>query len=129
MKEKEISKTKAVYEYIIEKIMEWLHYLRYGLFRNDNWVSNLTEEYHIHKNHINEHYVQDFLSERKKIINNNHYRIIIKEIPEIENKLIIGKVVLMRKNKLIHHATLKIKDCDNCKNRLIFWSFETNCNE
>ncbi len=124
MKEKEISKARTVYEYIVEKIMEWAHFLRYGLIKNSNWVSNLCEEYHIHKNHINEEYLKDFLNERRKILNNNHYKMTVKELPENEDKLIIGKVILMRKNKYIHHATLKTKDCNCSKNRLIFWSFE-----
>lgn len=128
MKGKEISKVRTFYECIIEKFMEWLHFLRYGLVKHNEWISNLTEEYCIHKNHIDKEYVRDFLSAREKILNNNHYRMSIKELPECPDENIIGRVVLMRKKKYIHHATLKIKNCNNSKERLIFWSFEEGNN-
>lgn len=125
MKEKEISKSRLFCECLFEKCMEWIDFLHYGLIKRDSWVSNLVEYYYIHKNQINKDFVKEFLKGREKTLNNNHYKMIVKELPESDDANVIGKVMLYRKKQYIHQATLKTKDNnEKGNNKLIFWSFE-----
>lgn len=112
-------------ECFFEKCMEWIDFLRYGVIKRDEWISNLSEHYCIYKEYMEKDFVKDFLNERKRILTNNRYKMYIKEIDEKGDKNIIGKVMLYSKDKFIHQATLKIKDNeDSTPGNLIFWSFE-----
>lgn len=112
-------------ECFFEKCMEWIDFLRYGVIKRDEWISNLSEHYCIYKEYMEKDFVKDFLNERKRILTNNRYRMYIKAIDEKGDKNIIGKVMLYSKDKFIHQATLKIKDNeDSTPGNLIFWSFE-----
>ena len=59
MKEKELIKKASLSERIVEKILEWIEYLRYGIFRRDNaWCSHLVEYYCIHRNYFELEFVK-----------------------------------------------------------------------
>lgn len=128
MKINETGKARFFCECFFEKCMEWSEFLRYGLVKRDTWTSNLVEHYCIHKDYMEKEYVKEFLEERKRIIDNNNYRMVIDIIEEEHDKNIVGRVELFRKNKFIHRATLKVKDSDKeTSHKPIFWSFE-ECN-
>lgn len=122
MESRELSKKKFFCECFVEKCMEWLEFIRYGLIKRDTWISNLIEYYYIHKEHMEKNFVKEFLKEREKILGNNSYKMVIVETDEPAEKNIIGKVMLFRKKQYIHQAILKTKD--GGKEGLIFWSFE-----
>lgn len=119
-----VSKTKFFCECFFEKCMEWIEFLRNGIVRRDQWVSNLSEHYCIYKDYMCKEYVKDFLDEREKISYKNRYKMYINIIPEKGAAGTIGKVKLYSKDKLIHQATLKIKIKDNKEGNIIFWSFD-----
>lgn len=124
MKSKLLDKPKFFCECFFEKCMEWIEFLRYGFIERREWISNLSEHYCIHKEYIEKEFVKEFLNERKRILSRNRYKMIIKIIDEQGEKNIVGKVILYRKKKKIHEATLKTKDADTDVNNLIFWSFD-----
>ena len=124
MKEKELIKKTSLSERIVEKILEWIEYLRYGIFRRDNaWCSHLVEYYCIHRNYYELEFVKEFLEERKKILGKNNHRMVINVIPDDSDPCIVGKVLLYNKSKYIHEATLKIRK-PLTGNNIIFWSFD-----
>ena len=124
MKEKELIKKASLSERIVEKILEWIEYLRYGIFRRDNaWCSHLVEYYCIHRNYYELEFVKEFLEERKKILGKNNHRMVITVIPDDSDPCIVGKVLLYNKSKYIHEATLKIRK-PLTGNNIIFWSFD-----
>lgn len=126
MKEKEISKGRFFCECLIEKCMEFIDHIRYGLNRSREWTSNLIEYYCIHEEYIDKDFVQEFLNNRRKILDNNRYKMVVKRLPPGEEKYVIGKVMLYRKKHFIHEARLKIRGDKNDETPLIFWSFENN---
>lgn len=126
MEEKEISKGRFFCECLIEKCMEFIEYIKYGGNRSREWTSNLIEYYCIHEEYIDRDFVQEFLDNRKKILNNNRYKMVVKRLPPSEEKNVIGKVMLYRKKHFIHEAKLKIRTEENKNMPLIFWSFENN---
>ena len=124
MKEKELIKKASLSERIVEKILEWIEYLRYGIFRRDNaWCSHLVEYYCIHRNYYELEFVKEFIEERKKILGKNNHRMVINVIPDDSDPCIVGKVLLYNKSKYIHEATLKIRK-PLTGNNIIFWSFD-----
>ena len=124
MKEKELIKKASLSERIVEKILEWIEYLRYGIFRRDNaWCSHLVEYYCIHRNYYELEFVKEFLEERKKILGKNNHRMVINVIPDDCDPCIVGKVLLYNKSKYIHEARLKIRK-PLTGNNIIFWSFD-----
>ena len=124
MKEKELIKKVSLGERIVEKILEWIEYLRYGIFRRGNtWCSHLVEYYCIHRNYYEQEFIKDFLEERKKILGKNNHRMVVNVIPDDSNPCIVGKVLLYNRNRYIHEATLKIKE-PLTGNNIIFWSFD-----
>ncbi|MBQ8271082.1 MAG: hypothetical protein IJZ22_07780 [Bacteroidaceae bacterium] len=126
MKSREIGKSRHLCDCIAEKCLEWAEYLLYAFKRKREWTSSLTESYQIYDKYKDEEFVKDFLGERSKILRLHKYRMEIKRLPHEGEKNEIGKVLLMRKEKLISQATLKIKSSDKESNRLIYWSFENN---
>ena len=125
MKSREILRTRQLYEYIAEKIMEWFESLFYAFRRNKEWTSHLTESYQIYDRYHKEPFVENFLAERAKILKLNRYKMEIKKIPEeAEDENTVGRVVLLRKRKIISQATLKTKNSDTESNKLIYWTFD-----
>lgn len=119
-----VSKTRFVCDFIAEKVLEWVEYLFHLFKRRTVWTSNLTESYHIYKKQRNKAFVEDFLNERKRVLNINRYKMEIKTVDEDCDTNTIGQVLLLRKNKLICQATLKTKESDSPDCKLIYWSFE-----
>lgn len=121
-----VSKTKFFCECFFEKCMEWIEFLRNGVVRRDNWVSNLSEHYCIYKDYMGKEFVKDFLDERERILGNNRYKMLIKIIQEKGEPGTVGKVKLYSKERLIHEALLKVKIKDNKEGNIIFWAFNNN---
>lgn len=119
-----VSKTRFICDFIAEKVLEWAEYLFHLFKRRTVWTSNLTESYHIYEKHRNKAFVEDFLKERKRVLNINKYKMEIKTVDEDCDTNTIGEVLLLRKNKLICRATLKTKESDSPDCKLIYWSFE-----
>lgn len=122
MKSRILSKTKFLYEYLLEKFMEWFDTLPYLFRREKTWVSNLIERYSIYKKYAGEEFMKEFLESRKKILADNRYKMSVEIIEETAPEGVVGKVTLFRKKKYIHEAVLKIKEGE-CTN-LVYWSFE-----
>lgn len=123
MKNYKINKLKQFCEYIIEKCMEWIVHLYNCLTIKKVWTSNLSEHYCIYKEYIGKEYIKNFLDERERIVNRNRYKMNIEIICEEGEPGIVGKVILYRKNKAIHQATLKVRN-NNDNDGIVFWSFE-----
>lgn len=124
MKRSETGKRWFFCECFFEKCMEWFDYLRHDLIKRKTWVSNLIEYYCIYEEYIDKDFVKEFLNERKKILDNNRYKMEIKVLQERGDKNTIGKVELYCKKRFIHRATLKIKGDEERGDKLIFWSFD-----
>ncbi len=124
MEGKEISKARFFCECLLEKCMEFIDNIRYGINRNREWTSNLIEYYCINEDYIDKQFVQEFLENRRKILNNNRYKMVVKKLPKGEEENVIGKVMLYRKRHYIHEAKLKLKGEKEERMPLIFWSFE-----
>lgn len=124
-----VNKAKFFCECFFEKCLEWVEFLRYGIVKRDEWVSNLSEEYCIYKDYMGKEFVKEFLDEREKILGSNRYKMVISIIQEKGSPGEVGKVKLYSKDKLIHQATLKVKiNNDQEEGKIIFWSFENNDN-
>lgn len=126
MKSRELDKSRHLCDCFAEKCLEWADYLLHIFRRKREWISNLTESYQIYDKYKDEDFVKDFLGERSKILKLNRYRMEIKRLPHEGGKNEIGRVLLLRKGKLISQATLKTKNSDTAGNRLVYWSFENN---
>lgn len=124
MRSRIISKTRFICDFVTEKFLEWAEYLFHLFRRRTVWTSNLTESYHIYKKHRGVAFVEDFLKERRRVLNINRYNMEIKSVDEDCDTNTIGQVLLHRKNKLICQATLKTKESDSPDCKLIYWSFE-----
>lgn len=107
------------FDYIAETCLELIEHIFFSIRKRRKWTSNLTEEYHIDKKYKEEHFVCDFLKERKKAITHNGYRIAVEYTTGNCKKHSIGTVVLRRKNKIISTAELITKEDDSTK--LIYW--------
>ena len=57
MEGKEISKARFFCECLLEKCMEFIDNIRYGINRNREWTSNLIEYYCINEDYIDNHFV------------------------------------------------------------------------
>ena len=123
MKKSGLNRIRQICECFAEKCMEWIHSLCYSFTMNEEWHSNLSEHYCIYKDYINKEYVKEFLRERERIINRNRYKMHIEVIDETGAPNIVGKVVLRRKKRVIHQATLKVSNYKE-KEGMIFWSFD-----
>ena len=123
MKNHKTNKLRQFCECIIEECMEWMVYLYNCFTKNDVWVSNLSEHYCIYKEYIGKEYVKTFLDERERILNQNRYKMNIEIMCEKGEPDVVGKVILYRKKKAIHQATLKVRD-KNSNKGIIFWSFD-----
>ncbi len=121
MKSKNLSKTKFIYQYLIEKFMELIYSIPYLFRKRETWVSNLIECYSIYDKYVNEEYVKEFLDCRRKILSNNRYKMTVKTLYDNAPEGVVGKVTLYRKQKYIHEAILKKKNDDS---NLIYWSFD-----
>lgn len=125
MKSREIGKSRQLCDIIVEKLLEMGEYIFYSFRRKRKWTSHLIESYRIYDKFIEEEFVKNFLSERRKALRLNKYKMEIKVLPHDEKEEeSIGKVLLMRHKKLISTATLKIKKSDKADNKLIYWSFD-----
>ncbi|MBR2301691.1 MAG: hypothetical protein IKA41_07055, partial [Bacteroidaceae bacterium] len=80
--------------------------------------------YCINEDYIDKQFVQEFLENRRKILNNNRYKMVVKKLPKGEEENVIGKVMLYRKRHYIHEAKLKLKGEKEERMPRIFWSFE-----
>ena len=122
-------KSKAIYNnlagIVVEKIMEWYHYLYHIATGGSVAKSHLTEEYIIAEKYSNKQFVRDFLNERAHNIMLNRYKMEIRstneQLSSKEGTIAIGKVRLRRKHTLIEEATLVIKRGE--KNNIIYWEF------
>ena len=127
MRSRVIVKCRKWFGYFGEKIMEWLHTIRYRAIPAKRTRNNLIEEYIIHERYAGEPYVKEFLKERTNKAIMNRYCIKIKTEQQKdtanqnrENYEEIGRVMLLRKKSLIDEATLIIK---NDNSNLIYWKF------
>lgn len=120
------NKAKFFCECFFEKCMEWVEFLRYGIVRRDEWTSNLSEHYCIYKDYMGKEFVKEFLDAREKILGNNRYKMHIKILTEKGEPGCVGKVELYNKKRLIHKATLKVKQQNGEEGKIIFWSFDNN---
>jgi hypothetical protein len=107
----------------VEKIMEFVEFIKFEVGRSSEYQSNLVEIYKIKHNHLEKDFVQTFLKARQKNVVTDRYRIeiIADYTPGEEN--IIGEVLLMRKNKLIEKAQLITKSDVPESEKLIYWEF------
>lgn len=123
MKSKVIDSCRYVYEMTVEKIMEFVEFIKFEVGRSSEHQSNLVEIYKIKHNHLKKDFVQTFLKARQKNVVPDRYRIeiIADYTPGEEN--IIGEVLLMRKNKLIEKAQLITKSDVPESEKLIYWEF------
>ena len=123
MEGRDLIKSKHFLEYLAEKCMEWIEFLRYSLKGKREWTSNLTESYHIYERHSQKAYIKEFLAARAKILELNRYKMEITELPG-GTPYTVGEVILRRKKKEISRATLCIKESDSNDNKLIYWNFK-----
>ena len=72
---------------------------------------------------IGKEYVKTVLDERERILNRNRYKMNIEIMCNKGEPDVVGKVILYRKKKAIHQATLKVRD-KNSNKGIIFWSFD-----
>ena len=113
---------KKLCDYIVEKCMEWIVHLYNSITLSETWTSNLSEKYCIYKEYMGKEFVRRFLDERERILKRNRYRMRIEILCEQGEPDIVGKVILCRKEKAIHQATLKVRN-GNGNEGMIFWSF------
>ena len=114
---------------LVEKVMEYLEYFKYKFKWWNEGKRNLVERYRIKAQYINEIFVQDFLKERKKRIENYGYRIEILIENTKGNEDSIGEVELMRKNKLIERAELITRNDVPINERLVYWKLQQTTKE
>lgn len=123
MKTKVINSCRYVYEMIVEKIMEFIEFVRFEVGRSDKYQSSLVEIYKIKNSHLNKDYVQTFLKARQKNVLPDMYKIEIITDYTPGDECIIGEVLLMRKSKLIDKAQLITKSNVPDSEKLIYWKF------
>ena len=87
-----------------------------------HWLPNWVERDKGEREEI----VKDFLDAREKILGNNRYKMQIKILTEKGEPGCVGKVELYSKKRLIHRATLKVKQKEGEEGKIIFWSFDNN---
>lgn len=129
MRSKIIRNCRYVYSMLVEKVMEYLEYFKYKFKWWNEGKRNLVERYRIKTQYINEIFVQDFLKERKKRIENYGYRIEILIENTKGNEDSIGEVELMRKNKLIERAELITRNDVPVNERLVYWKLQQTTKE
>ena len=115
------------FECLIEKCMEWIVYLSYCFGERKEWKSNLSECYCIYKEFIGKEFIKDFLDERERILNKNRYKMQIRILCERGDDDTVGKVILYRKKRAIHQATLKVRN-NSDNSGIIYWSFDNKNN-
>ena len=127
MRSRVIVKCREWVVYYYEKIMEWLHSIKYHIIPRKRKKNSLVEEYHIYEHYAGEPFTRDFLEERTRKAITNRYGIKINTTcqdeeneSDMDNTTAIGKVRLMRNRTLIDEATLVIK---NGEKNLIYWKF------
>ena len=127
MRSRVIVKCREWVVYYYEKIMEWLHSIKYHIIPRKRKKNSLVEEYHIYERYAGEPFTRDFLEERTRKAITNRYGIKINTTcqdeeneSDMDNTTEIGKVRLMRNRTLIDEATLVIK---NGEKNLIYWKF------
>ena len=127
MRSRVIVKCREWVVYYYEKIMEWLHSIKYHIIPRKRKKNSLVEEYHIYEHYAGEPFTRDFLEERTRKAITNRYGIKINTTYQdeenesnMDNTTAIGKVRLMRNRTLIDEATLVIK---NGEKNLIYWKF------
>lgn len=127
MRSRVIVKCREWVVYYYEKIMEWLHSIKYHIIPRKRKKNSLVEEYHIYEHYAGEPFTRDFLEERTRKAITNRYGIKINTTCQdeenesnMDNTTAIGKVRLMRNRTLIDEATLVIK---NGEKNLIYWKF------
>ena len=127
MRSRVIVKCREWVVYYYEKIMEWLHSIKYHIIPRKRKKNSLVEEYHIYEHYAGEQFTRDFLEERTRKAITNRYGIKINTTCQdeenesnMDNTTAIGKVRLMRNRTLIDEATLVIK---NGEKNLIYWKF------
>lgn len=123
MRSRIISKTKFICDFVTEKF--WNGPNTCSICSGEERCGQATSpSYHIYKKHRGVAFVEDFLKERRRVLNINRYKMEIKTVDEDCDTNTIGQVLLHRKNKLICQATLKTKESDSPDCKLIYWSFE-----
>ena len=127
MRSRVIVKCREWVVYYYEKIMEWLHSIKYHIIPRKRKKNSLVEEYHIYERYAGEPFTRDFLEERTRKAITNRYGIKINTTcqdeengSDMDNTTEIGKVRLMRNRTLIDEATLVIK---NGEKNLVYWKF------
>lgn len=127
MRSRVIVKCREWVVYYYEKIMEWLHSIKYHIIPRKRKKNSLVEEYYIYEHYAGEPFTRDFLEERTRKAITNRYGIKINTTcqdeengSDMDNTTAIGKVRLMRNRTLIDEATLVIK---NGEKNLIYWKF------
>ena len=123
MKSKVINNCRYVYGMFVEKIMEFVEFMKFEIGRKNEYRSNLVEIYRIKEIYLKSDFVLEFLKQRQKAVGPDRYKIKIENGYTDGDENVIGEVVLMRKNKLIEKAQLLTKANLPDSEKLVYWRF------
>lgn len=123
MKSKVINNCRYVYGMFVEKIMEFVEFMKFEIGRKNEYRSNLVEIYRIKEIYLKSDFVLEFLKQRQKAVGPDRYKIKIENGYTGGDENVIGEVVLMRKNKLIEKAQLLTKANLPDSEKLVYWRF------
>lgn len=123
MKSKVINNCRYVYGMFVEKIMEFVEFMKFEIGRKNEYRSNLVEIYRIKEIYLKSDFVLEFLKQRQKAVGPDRYKIKIENGYTGGDENVIGEVVLMRKNKLIEKAQLLTKANLPDNEKLVYWRF------
>ncbi len=123
MKSKVINNCRYVYGMFVEKIMEFVEFMKFEIGRKNEYRSNLVEIYRIKERYLKSDFVLEFLKQRQKAVGPDRYKIKIENGYTGGDENVIGEVVLMRKNKLIEKAQLLTKANLPDSEKLVYWRF------
>ena len=123
MKSKVINNCRYVYGMFVEKIMEFVEFMKFEIGRKNEYRSNLVEIYRIKEIYLKSDFVLEFLKQRQKAVGPDRYKIKIENGYTGGDENVIGEVVLMRKNKLIEKAQLLTTANLPDNEKLVYWRF------
>ena len=123
MKSKVINNCRYVYGMFVEKIMEFVEFMKFEIGRKNEYRSNLVEIYRIKEIYLKSDFVLEFLKQRQKAVGPDRYKIKIENGYTGGDENVIGEVVLIRKNKLIEKAQLLTKANLPDSEKLVYWRF------
>ena len=123
MKSKVINNCRYVYGMFVEKIMEFVEFMKFEIGRKNEYKSNLVEIYRIKEIYLKSDFVLEFLKQRQKAVGPDRYKIKIENGYTGGDENVIGEVVLMRKNKLIEKAQLLTNANLPDNEKLVYWRF------